>query len=247
MRDRSKRTNSPAVLAMVNGFVATKWIDGKRLTAQSVNDDILRQLAHYIAASTQPPMSKKEATAALERLADMTCCNAGEALGYDDVRRPTIDSETRTYGDARMAPHEWVKSADGTIFKTDCVGHDCDHTVIGKQPVYWDIAGAIVEWDLNETQCDQFLAHCAAEGLPVREDQLSFHQIAYAAFRLGFCKLNESLSDETEKVRLQAAGESYGIKLSKLIRTSFSKRFTMLIEPGLISTRAIKSSDVPRK
>jgi hypothetical protein len=184
----------------------------------------------------------------------MVLCNLRERFGTvppqleSFIRTTTPDVNASRYGDGRMAPHEWVRSSDGKIFKTDCTGHDNDHTFIGKQTIYWDIAGAIVEWNMNSSSAEQFVANCARAGLPTREEQLVFYQLAYSAFRLGFCTLNQSLTgDDQEKQRLRAAAEYYGMLLSRLIRTSFSNSVTMLSEPGLISTRDIMSSETPRK
>jgi hypothetical protein len=246
MHERAEKTDSPTPLRICNGFVAMPWIQGERLTTSSSNNEILQTLARYIAASAQEPLPASKAKCAIERLKDMTVFNCREALGdeFDPraekyIRAAQLDLTAASYGDGRMATHEWVRDSAGLIWKTDSVGNNADHTLVGKQSVCWDIAGAIVEWNMDDTTTEQFVAKCSSKITDISEEELLFYQFAYAAFRLGFCTLNQSLTDEHDQRRLRTAAEFYGMRLSRLIRTSFSKSVSMLTEPGLISTRDI--------
>ncbi|MDB6057595.1 MAG: Cell division protein FtsK, partial [Verrucomicrobiales bacterium] len=160
MRKRAKHTNSPAPLRMCNGFVAMPWIEGERLTSDRA-DEMLQTLARYIADSVQEPLARKKASESTRRIADMTAFNLREALGAGwppsldrFVRRFRPALHVPCYGDGRMAPHEWVRTSEAKVLKTDSVGHDCDHTLIGQQAVHWDVAGVIVEWGLNDAQVE---------------------------------------------------------------------------------------------
>ena len=92
----------------------------------------------------------------------------------------------RSYGDGRLAAHEWVRTPDGRTLKTDCVDHTHDPTTIGQQSIAWDLAGAVVEWDMDRTRASSFL--CAA-GVPIPRDTFNFYRAAYAAFRTGLMQL----------------------------------------------------------
>src|SRR5437870_2593848 len=93
---------------------------------------------------------------------------AGESFGHrarrfaEAIWRSELDGEGqadlfRGYGDGHLAPHEWVRDSNGHIFKTDCCGHDADHTLVGRQSVFWDVAGALNEWQLDAGAEARFL------------------------------------------------------------------------------------------
>jgi len=154
-------------------------------------------------------------------------CNTREALGeeWEQCASGLSDSMstsagTLSYGDGRLAPHEWVRAADGKILKTDSFGHDQDHTLIGKQSVLWDIAGAIVEWELSGTQAEllsQVLSDC---GVPVESPTLPFYTAAYLAFRIGFISfgMGQAGNELEERRRLSKELERYKVKLKARIK-----------------------------
>ena len=67
-----------------------------------------------------------------------------------------VEDESKTLALPAMAtaalPHtNGLKpvAGHGTIVKLDAGGHYADHTAIGPQPLWWDVAGAAVEWGLD--------------------------------------------------------------------------------------------------
>src|SRR3974390_1143501 len=79
-----------------------------------------------------------------EEFGDQADVNGGE------IARPVV-------ADARMMPHEWLRDRDGQIWKTDLASHGDDHFYPGPTDVAWDLAGAIVEWRMDETANEVFL------------------------------------------------------------------------------------------
>jgi hypothetical protein len=68
--------------------------------------------------------------------------------------------------------------------------------------VAWDVAGAIVEFDLTEPECARLVrATERSAGRHVDPELLSFCRLAYCCFRLG----RASLADEREEVDRYAA------------------------------------------
>lgn len=116
-----------------------------------------------------------------------------------------------------MATHEWVLTPAGNIIKTDCGGHDCDHTIIGTQSVLWDIAGAVTEWQMKPGERANFIAALERNGIPVDQDALAFHEMAYCAFRVGVCTLFQA-SAPAERARLQNGIETYKSRLKHLVQ-----------------------------
>ena len=113
-----------------------------------------------------------------------------------------------------MQPYEWIRRPNGELRKVDGAGHDCDHTLIGRQPVAWDIAGAIVEWQLDPRATERLLqAFHLAGGATIDAGTLPFYQAAYLAFRAGQCALAAQMHDPYERERLLAAYAAYRQRL----------------------------------
>ncbi len=151
----------PAPLGTAMGFVAMLWITGTPLTLADATPAFLSELGSYIGACSAPPLSPEEAETSIARLTSLLYWNTWEALGEEAAEQTRQWSavleqsawarQSRTFGDGHLAPHEWLRMPEGQRHKTDCIGYEPDHTIIGRQSIAWDIAGALVEWRLEET------------------------------------------------------------------------------------------------
>ncbi|HZV34836.1 MAG TPA: hypothetical protein VFB72_09715 [Verrucomicrobiae bacterium] len=215
-------------LALFRGFIALPWIEGEPL---SIDDgkkpDVVRQIARYIKAASKTPLTASEQAGAFERIHEMLYWNTKEALGADFAERVNgfaktirIDESGPAYGDGRLAPHEWMRTREGKIVKLDSFGHDADHTMVGPQPIYWDVAGAIVEWQLPSAQ--PLLSELEQAGIFLRPEVLSFYQMAYAAFRMGQSALcvDAWAFDEVEVERTREAFERYRQQLRDCLESA---------------------------
>ncbi len=197
----------------ISGFAPAPWIEGQPLTAADATPDLLTYIGRHIAAVSGSPLSPPEAIAAQERLTHLLLHNAEEA-GLNPLS-PLVErgwgegSETKTAGDYRLAPHEWRRLPDGTIQKTNRRPATGDHTAVGTQPVAWDVAGAMIEWNLDETSAKPLLDELEREGIPTEEPERRFYRAAYAAFMMGLCAHCAPLSPEPERQRLEAARNRY--------------------------------------
>jgi hypothetical protein len=172
----------------------------------------------------------QEADAALARLREMLYWNTWETLGQAAATRTRRRGDTAarrwqegtpplSYGDGRLAPHEWLRTRSGRLLKADGVGHDADHTVVGRQALAWDLAGAMVEWGLDEAAAGPLLhAVREAEALPPAAT-LTFYCMAYAAFRVGQTSLCAGMlaHDPDEQARLWRAHAVYRDALTRLL------------------------------
>jgi hypothetical protein len=231
-RDRmawlARRGWTAAPLDAVHGFVARPWIEGKPLRRESRDPAILARIGRYIAEAAMPPGEESERCAALERLRDMLYWNTLESLGEAMAERTrewsgsAPESPGPTYGDGRLGPQEWLLGPGGRLLKVDCVGHGTDHTLIGPQPVAWDLAGAIVEWGLGGEDARILLkAFSSAGGKPPPLSELRFYRLAYAAFRLGQCALCATRADSADRRRLEREAGFYRARLAHgLVRGS---------------------------
>jgi hypothetical protein len=223
----SERGFCPAPLGLSHGFVALPWIHGIPLQAKDVDDAILQRMCDYLRWSAGPPLSESEAFDAMERLKHMFYWNCQKALGDEyadlcemwsnDIRPP---KDFPSYTDGRMALHEWIRTTSGEILKTDVGGHTCDHTMVGPQPLYWDFAGALIEWNIESTRAGRMLN--ALLGISIDNTLLEYFCGAYAAFRLGQTLMSKHwLTDKREECRrLQSAAVTYGALLKNLLNKS---------------------------
>ena len=217
---------SPPPLGVFNGFIAMPWIDGSPLELRDASDDALfERIAQYAIRFAGPPLSPDEIVEAQDRLTAMIETNTREALGADwaslSVERANEDRELKvlqSYGDGHLAPHEWLRDARGSVFKTDCFGHDVDHTCMGKQSLLWDVAGFSIEWALPKARVENLLHIFNQQGVCVDDRTFEFYQLGYAAFRMGLCAVSADIvADERDKARLQSARKRYCQILLKLL------------------------------
>lgn len=209
-------------LGTLHGFIALPWTIGHRLTRADASPAFLQRLGSYLIHSANPENSADARKTSVSRLADMLYWNCKEALGdaaADETRRWVSAAECTgvplAYGDGHLAPHEWIRTGTGAILKTDCEGHDADHTMVGRQSLLWDVAGAMIEWDLNSSNAAPLLAPIQTAGVEFTKEQLAFYQMAYAAFRMGLMALARSqTSDSREQHRLESAFAYYKQKLA---------------------------------
>jgi hypothetical protein len=208
----ARRGFTAAPLGTAHGFVATEWLDGRRLQALDLSPELARRIGGYVAAASGPPLSTSAARSARNRLETMLSVNAAESLGEGagaaglTLFRPiaVLENMPRS-GDGHLAPHEWIEKPGGHVQKTDAGGHELDPTWTGRQPVLWDLAGAILEWDMDPAMERELLAGFArAGGYLCAPLALDAYRAAYAAHRLGQIRLAQDMgTDPDERVRLE--------------------------------------------
>ncbi len=218
----------PRPLTTWRGFLALPWVEGRRLAmADGLRPSVLNHLGRYIQRASQAPLSTAQHRAAIRRLSDVLYWNTLECLGEEmaALTRPLAEpasemAPTPTYGDGRMAPQEWIQTRAGSILKTDCAGHEADHTIVGTQSVLWDIAGTIVEWGLNQQASTRLFEGGQIKATRQTQRILTFYQSAYAAFRLGMLSVAAGQCPPLERKRLKRATTFYTRRLRSLLTAS---------------------------
>jgi len=217
---------APRLLGEMHGFVAWEWVEGRPLGSQDASLPFLVRMGTYIARAALPPLSPEASHEARERTAAMLRANAGATLGDEAVRaaeaefrRAGAEPGAPGAGDGHLAPHEWIRSRSGTIVKTDIGGHDVDHTWTGPQPVIWDLAGALEEWDLHGAQAEALLrGYRDGGGAPPAPAALHAYRTAFAAHRAGqtafFAEVERNAA---ERARLELARERWRGQLSRCL------------------------------
>lgn len=182
-------------LGVIQGWAVMPWVEGVRLSAQDGTVDFIsRHLGPWIAQSALGEMPPGELREALNRIRSAIAAWAMSrgrnpaAVEFDSiVEREVVRSRAvpqRCYGDGRLAPHEWIRTAGGDIRKADWWPHQRDHTWVGRQPIGWDLAGAEIEWELDEQHAAalrQRVLHLT--GYACSEPALAFFKAGYCAFR----------------------------------------------------------------
>jgi hypothetical protein len=217
----------PEPLGLVHGFLVERWCEDARPLTQG--DKPVAQIARYIGARVRLFPATRSGGASLLDLLEMSRRNVSLALGggvarllddYDvgELSRRVVRSCT----DNRLLPHEWLRSSD-RVLKTDALDHHVGHDLVGCQDMAWDIAGAIVEFELNSGEAAE-LVNLAAHsgGRDVDRELLDFYRVAYLAFRVGQTAMSvqDRSANEAESARLKQEENRYGRALEQLLLES---------------------------
>lgn len=213
---------SPAVSDAGDGFLSYQTIAGRNLRKQDVSSSVLEQIARYCSfrvsnfSYTSPFNSE---------LGNMVEFNVQQEFGQELRLDPTLFGSTNpVLVDGRMQPFEWITSPRGELVKTDAVSHGDNHFFPGPCDIAWDLAGAIIEWDLT-SEATEFLLRRFKQlsGINVGQ-RLETYMLAYCVFRLGFCKMAApTVSGSKDESRLEMAYRFYRLKAGKLLNAMRSQ------------------------
>ena len=93
--------------------------------------------------------------------------------------------------------------APGT--KTDAVSHGNDHFFPGPTDIAWDLAGVIVEWQLDSISRTAFLDRYRRQSADDPSGRLCAYELTYALARLGFSRVTaHAMARSPEEPRLLA-------------------------------------------
>jgi hypothetical protein len=194
-----------------DGFISYSYIDGRTLAASDLSLRILARMAECCAFRVRAFAFELADHTALQQMAEHNLRELGLDLAVElRLERPVI-------ADGRMHPHEWLLGKDGESLKTDSGSHGADHFFPGPTDIAWDLAGAIVEWQMNDQQTTEFLNlyhRASGDDASARID--GFIK-AYAVFRLAYCLMAASaMNGSEEQPRLQHAADTYRAVLTRM-------------------------------
>ena len=215
----------PEPLGLVHGFIVERWRGDARPLEE--REAPVAEVARYIAARSRLPPAAPGSGASIDELLQMAVRNVRLELGADAAgalncwrdRVETLEQcVARIPTDNKLDRVEWLRTDAGALIKTDALDHHCGHDLIGCQDVAWDIAGAIVEFDLDHFSAGELVRRA---NLNVDRELLRFCLAAYAAFRLGRARLGGE----------GAAAERYAASLRRLLElTAHAKRLESLVD-----------------
>ncbi|HEX3322178.1 MAG TPA: hypothetical protein VHR84_15840 [Terriglobales bacterium] len=195
-----------------DGVSTYERIVGSPLSAADLNSDCLQQLAKYCAFRS---CSFAAPTQSATLLAEMTRHNVREELGIElELSVNDLDSDQPVITDGKMQPWEWLRDGVGRFIKTDAGTHGDDHFYPGPTDIAWDLAGTIVEWNLDEKSAGIFLEQFRRNGGRTDAARLHSFLVAYCAFRVGYCRMAAAaLQDPVEQIRFAKAANFYRNRL----------------------------------
>jgi hypothetical protein len=207
---------SPAVSDAGDGFLSYTAIEGRRLRKQDVSPSLLEQIARYCSFRASAFTCASIHNSELDHMLEF---NVQQEFGRDlKLEAGQLSSGTPLLADGRMQPHEWIVSREGKLLKTDAISHGDNHFFPGPCDIAWDLAGTVVEWDLD-AQATGFLLSKFRQfsGKPISQ-QFQDYMLAYCVFRLGFCKMATStVAGSREESRLEFAYLRYRAKAEQLL------------------------------
>ncbi|HEY2170244.1 MAG TPA: hypothetical protein VGJ30_11510 [Candidatus Angelobacter sp.] len=199
-----------------DGFVSYQWVvysktSGRPASSSDLSAPILARLAEYCAFRLRTFATELSDLNALQQMAEHNLRELGLDLAVElRLERPVI-------ADGRMQPHEWLLTTEGKFLKTDSGSHGDDHFFPGPTDIAWDLAGAIVEWQMNDQQTTEFLnLYRRASGDDACARIKDFIK-AYAVFCLAYCLMAENaMNGSDEQLRLASTATTYRAALTHM-------------------------------
>jgi hypothetical protein len=176
---------SPEPMALRRGMLCERWVAREERHDTPPLGPYLAFCARTFAAQAQG--------ASLASLVEMARYNVGQVLGErseplfagSDEAAAALQPAVRPIRcDGRLHRWEWVPTTERWL-KTDAVDHAEAHDLVGCQDVAWDVAGAIVEWDLGDAQGQALIAEVMA-GRPEAADLTALMMLCYLGFQIGW-------------------------------------------------------------
>jgi hypothetical protein len=178
---------APRHLGNRRGFGESALVPGRMLALGDRSPELLARMASYLALRAT---AFRSATAQTPELETMLRWNwqleFGEELGGAESR---LSTERVVVCDGRMMPHEWLRSAQGELLKLDAGSHGDNHFFPGPCDIAWDVAGAIVEWELQGKARDRFVGEYEARSGDAVAERLEPYLLAYITFRMGWSRM----------------------------------------------------------
>jgi hypothetical protein len=194
-----------------DGFISYPLIEGRPLLPSNFSEEILAKIAAYCAFRQRAFAVALSDLDAQQQMAEHNLHELGLDLSVElRLERPVI-------ADGKMQPHEWLLSVDGKLLKTDSGSHGDDHFFPGPTDIAWDLAGAIVEWQMNEEQMTEFLNLYHRASGDDASTRIDGFIRAYAVFRLAYCLMAaNAMNGSDEQARLRRAAATYRDVLTRM-------------------------------
>lgn len=206
----------PSVDNAADGMSCYEFVAGRVLDPTDLSTLVLDRIAEYCAFRISEFRSHGASDGSFD---EMVRFNFSQEMGRDwPFMSDTFGSHREVIADGRMAPHEWIECAHGRLVKVDGSRHGDDHFFPGPTDIAWDLAGAIVEWNM-QPQAERYFLQRFHEMSGVTPDNVPAFQLAYSVFRASYCTMASMATGvESEKSRLQRAHSFYREKIEASLK-----------------------------
>jgi hypothetical protein len=217
----------PRPIAADAGFSIYPLLEGESLRDGNLSAEVITGIAKYCAFRQRELQCE---TATSKELETMLYFNFSEEFGRE-ITGQRLEIVHPVIADGRMLPHKWLRTKSGDLLKMDNASHGDDHFFPGPTDIAWDLAGAIVEWDMQEAAVEKLLNCYHAESGDDPRHRLPTYELAYSTLRMGYCKMAaEAMRGSAEESRLAAHYLHYREIATKLYqRTSVHKEVLRLV------------------
>ena len=198
----------PSYLGNRRGFIQSALPPGRLLTPADCSPELISRMAGYLAFRAQAFAVAAAQTPELEVMLRRNWqIEFGEELGL-------AESQLRTARvvicDGRMGPREWLRSSRGELLKLNSGNYGNNHFFPGPCDIAWDLAGCIVEWELQPEMQRRLIDEYTARTGDAIAARLTPYLPAYAIFCMACAKMAASGSQgEAEEEALMRAYRRY--------------------------------------
>jgi len=178
---------SPRYLGNQRGFGQYELVPGRVLKPCERSPEMLNRMAAYLALRFTAFASDTPQTPEIESMLRWNWqLEFGEELGAVETE---LCIARVVVCDGRMMPQEWLRTGGGELLKLDAGSHGDNHFFPGPCDIAWDVAGAIVEWELQDELRERFVDAYEARSRDAVAGRLAPYLLAYATFRMGWSKM----------------------------------------------------------
>jgi hypothetical protein len=178
---------SPRYLGNRNGFGQYELLSGRLLSVRDRTPELLERMADYLVLRSTTFSVDTPQTPELEKMLRWNWqLEFGEELSDEESQLHPVHV---VICDGRMMPHEWLCIDRGDLLKLDAVSHGDNHFFPGPCDIAWDVAGAIVEWEMEGAVRESFVDEYERRSGDAVRQRLAPYLLAYSAFHLGWCRM----------------------------------------------------------
>lgn len=199
---------SPRYLGNQCGFGRYELAPGRVLELRDRSPELLERMADYLALRLAAFVSRTPQSTELENMLRWNWqLEFGEELGTAEAQ---LRTDRVVICDGCMMPHQWFRSDSGELLKLDAGTHGDNHFFPGACDIAWDVAGTIVEWELDGEQRKRFVSEFEARSGDAVTGRLAPYLLAYSTFYMGWSKMAaRAMQGEYDEALLQRDYEKY--------------------------------------
>jgi hypothetical protein len=214
----SRARIGPPVEYAGDGLTAYTFLPGQPLNRSEISSSIVERMGRYCAVRAHELSSTRNPQ---NGLAEMVRHNLQQELGISLELDPEgFQSSASVIADGHMQPEEWISTRKNEMLKVDAATHGDDHFLPGPVDIAWDLAGAIVEWDLTRDAQELLVATFKRVSGGDPRKVLPNFLLAYAVFRLAYSKMAMlALQGSPEDSKWRQACEFYQKRVMSELRS----------------------------